>query len=76
MSNERFARLVEIQLECSHKMIVKEVEDHFVPRNELFRIGLQTQQIGQRCHQHLKVFTEIVAKLIDYYQKAFPKVRI
>ena len=41
MSNERFARLVEIQLECSHKMIVKEVEDHFVPRNELFRIALR-----------------------------------
>ena len=40
MSNERFARLVEIQLECSHKTIVKEVEDHFVPRNEFFRVSL------------------------------------
>ena len=76
MSNERFARLVEIQLECSHKMIVKEVEDHFVPRNELSRIGLRTQRIGQRGHQHLRVFTEIVFELIDCYQKAFQKVRI
>ena len=75
MSQDRFSRLVEIQLECSHKMIVKEVEDHFVPRNELFR-DADTTEIDQRCHQHLKVFTEIVVKLIGYYQRAFPKVRI
>jgi len=43
MSQDRFSRLVEIQLECSHKMIVKGVEDHFVPRNELFRFALRTK---------------------------------
>ena len=32
MSHESFARIVE----CSHKMITKEVQDHFVPRKRLF----------------------------------------
>ena len=30
MSHESFARMVE----CSHKMITKEVQEHFVARNE------------------------------------------
>ena len=32
MSYESFSRIVE----CSHKMIAREVQDHFVPRNELY----------------------------------------
>ena len=39
MSHESLKRMLDISvsnLEYSHKMIVMEVENHFVPRNELY----------------------------------------